>query len=177
MTASFPGRRGQLVLLAAATLAVALVPMALAYLQLGYHGDVGAAGVDEAPLGGAERVLDRSLHGAVEGIPSEHAWSNHSSAVTAVHDRLRDDVATLNRSAVASGTVYAVTYNASRAAAWAGEHCPGGPDRQFGACEADRGVVVQPRADRTHVLAVAFDLRATTPDGRWEATTLVRVGR
>lgn len=172
-----PDRRGQLVLLAAGALAVALVPMALAYLQLGYHQDVGAAGVEDSPLRNTERVLDRTLHDAVEGIPAEHAWSNRSAAVTRLRDRFRDDLLKLNHSGVETGTVRAVTYNRSRAVAWAGEHCPTGPARQFGPCRADRGIVVQNRADRTHVLAVAFDVRVTAPDGRWETTTVVRSGR
>lgn len=171
------GRRGQLVLLAAAVLAVALVPMALAYLQLGYHGDVAAASTGDAPLRDAERTLDRALHDAVDSIPQRHPWSNRTGAVTEVRHRLRDDLSTLNRSGVESGTAFAVSYNHSRAVVWADENCPSGPARQFGPCRADRGVVVQSRANQTHVLAVAFDVRVTTPDGRWRATTTVRVGR
>jgi hypothetical protein len=170
-------RRGQLVLLAAVALAAALVPMTLAYLQLGYHGDVGAAGVDDAPIRDAERVLDRALHDAVSGVPGEHAWANRTAAVTEVRSRLRSDLSRLNRSRVDTGTAYGVTYNRSRALVWTRESCPSGPDRQFGPCRADRGVAVQERAGRTHVLAAAFDLRVTTPDGRWRATVVVRVGR
>lgn len=170
-------RRGQFVLLAAAVLVVALVPMTLAYLQLGYHEDVGAASVDTDPIHDAERILNRAVHDAVAGIPDDHAWSNRTGAVDAVRGRLDGDLSTLARSRVEEGTVYNVTYNGSRAAAWEADNCPGGPDRQFGPCAVDRGVVVQERAGRTHVLAVAFDVRVTTPDGRWRATLLVRVGR
>ncbi len=171
------GRRGQFVLLAAAALVVALVPMTLAYLQLGYHEDVGAAGVGADPVRDAERVLDRALQDAVAGVPDDHAWSNRTGAVDAVRGRLDADLSTLARSRVEHGTVYDVTYNGSRAAAWEAGNCPGGPDRQFGSCHVDRGVVVQERAGRTHVLAVAFDVRVTTADGRWRATLVVRVGR
>jgi hypothetical protein len=171
------GRRGQFVLLAAAALAVALVPMTVAYLQLGYHGDVGAADVGSDPIRDAERLLDRAVHDAVTRVPDEHAWSNRTGAVTAVRGRLDADLSTLARSRVEEGAVYTVTYNGSRAAAWEAEGCPNGPDRQFGSCAIDRGVVVQERAGRTHVLAVAFDVRVTTPDGRWRATLVVRVGR
>lgn len=169
-------RRGQLVLLAAVALAMALVPMTLAYLQLGYHEDVGAAGVGDAPVRTAERVLDRAVHDAIEGIPNGYAWSNRTGAVATVRNRLRDDLSTLNRSRVDTGSVYDVTYNGSRAAAWADGNCPTGSDRQFGPCRVDRGVVVQERAGRTHVLAVAFDIRITTADSHWRATTVVRVG-
>ncbi len=169
--------RGQFVLLAAAALAVALVPMTLAYLQLGYHDDVGASGVDEDPLREAERLLDRAVADAVEGVPADHAWSNRTGAVTAVRDRIRSDLSTLGRSRVDEGTVYDVTYNDSRATGWKSDNCPSGPDRQFGPCRVDRGVVVQERAGRTHVLAVAFDVQVTTADGWWRATLVVRVGR
>lgn len=170
-------RRGQLVLLAAAVLAVALVPMTLAYLQLGYHEDVDASGAGDTPLRDAERTLDSALHDAVDGVPERYPWSNRTGAVTEVRNRLRDDLSTLNRSGVESGTASAVSYNHSRALVWAGENCPSGPARQFGPCRADRGVVVQSRANQTHVLAVAFDVRITASEGRWRSTTTVRVGR
>lgn len=164
-------------LLAAAALAVALVPLAFAYLQLGYHGDVGAAALDDAPVREAERTLDRALQNGVDGIPANYTWSARTAAVAAVRDRLRPALATLNGSAVESGTAYSVGYNASRAVAWAGRRCPGGPDRQFGPCRADRGLVVQDRAGRTHVLAAAFDVRIATTDADWRATTVIRVDR
>ncbi|MFB6232800.1 MAG: hypothetical protein ABEH61_00935 [Haloarculaceae archaeon] len=170
-------RRGQLVLLAAAALALALVPLTVAYLQLGYAGDVGAAGLEDSPVRNGERLLDRGLHGAVEGVPEDYPWSNRSAAVTAVKQRLRSDIATLERVAVEDGTVYNVTYNDSRAAAWESDNCTSGPDRQFGGCAVLDGVVVQERAGETHVLAAAFDIEITTADGRWRATTVVRVGR
>ena len=51
-------------------------------------------------------------------------------------------------------------------------NCPGGPNRDFGPCEATDGVVVQERAGETVVLAVAFDVRVTTERG-WSRSTLV----
>ena len=170
-------RRGQLVLLAAATLVVALVPMAVASLQLGFHEDVGAASVEDAPLRDAERYLDRAVGDAVDGIPSTYAWSNRTQAVTTVRNRLRDDLSTLNGSGVETGTVFAVSYNRSRATVWAAGSCTTGPGREFGSCHADRGLVVQDRASRTHVLAVAFDIQVTTADGHWNATAVVAVAR
>ena len=165
--------RGQFVLLAAAALVAALVPMAFAYLQLGYHDDVGAAGVEDDPLRDAERLLDRAVADAVEDVPADHAWSNRTDAVTAVRDRLQPDLSTLGRSRVNEGTVYNVTYNTSHAAAWEADNCPSGPDRQFGPCRVDRGVVVQERAGRTLVLAAAYDLTVTTDDAQTNATFVV----
>jgi hypothetical protein len=169
--------RGQLVLLAAAAIAVALVPLALAHLQLAYHADVGATGVDDAPVRDGERTLDRALQAAVDGIPAQYPWGNRSGAVTAVRGRLESDLATLNVSGVTEGTAYGITFNATRAGTWASRQCPDGPARQFGPCRADRGIVVQERLGETHVLAAAVDIRVTTATGEFHAVTVLRVGR
>lgn len=152
-------RRGQLVLIAALALVVALVPLVFAYLQLGYHGDVRSAqSVDTAQV---ERTLDRSLHDAVSRTDGQYSWSRRGEAVAAVRTDLDDTVADVERSALSDGVVYDVSYNQTRAARWASRQCPAGPARQFGPCEAVQGVVVQERLGRTHVLAVAVDVRAT----------------
>ncbi|WP_440007364.1 DUF7261 family protein [Halomicrococcus sp. SG-WS-1] len=165
--------RAQLVLAAAAVVAVALAPVVFAYLQLGYHADVRATGDYDAPVESAERVLDRAVHDAADGVPSSYRWESRSAAVSAVRSRVADDVATLETSRVEEGTVYRVGYNRSAARAWANRRCPSGPDRQFGACEADRGVVVQNRGDETHVLAVTFDVHVTTDRGEYDATVAI----
>lgn len=173
MTAPGPRRRGQVVLLAAAALAVAFVPMALAYLQLGYHGDTDA--IDGTPLQDTERTLSLGLRDAVDGIPQQYRWSNRSAAISTVRDRLDGTRSLLNTSGVTRGMIATVRYNESRATSWAGRNCPTGPGRDFGSCVADRGVVVQNRANRTHVLASAFDVTVTTEEGGWRATLVVSV--
>lgn len=166
--------RGQLVLAAALVLVVALVPMVLAYLQLGYHADMRTdAGGD--PATDAERVLNRAVHDASAGIATSYRWEKREEAVRTVRDRLTSPIRTLERSRLDSGTAAGVTYNESRARAFADRDCPSGPDRQFGACEASDGVVVQDRGGRTHVLAVAFDVAITTPDGRTELHTTIEI--
>jgi hypothetical protein len=164
--------RGQLVLVAAAALAVALVPLVLAYLGLGYHDDI-HAGSGTAPAGQTETALDRALHDAADGVPSEYSWRERSAAVDTVRDRLAGPIASITAGSLDRGTAVTVGYNETRAARWAAEHCPGGPDRQFGACRADRGVIVQERDGRTHVLGAAFDVTVTTPDRElWFSTTV-----
>lgn len=165
--------RGQLVLAAAAVVAFALAPVAIASLQLGYHGDVRANGGYDAPARNAERVLSRAVHEGSAGVTGEYAWDDRSEAVDAVRSRLGDDVAALRSARVESGTVYAVRYDESAASAWANRNCPGGPNRQFGDCEAARGVVVQDRAGETHVLAVSFDVRVTDERGTAELTLII----
>ena len=162
--------RGQLVVLAAAALAIALVPMALAYLQLGYHEDVQTATVDTDTLPDVERSLHRALVSESSDLPARYAWSNRSGAVTRLRDRLRPTIESLTDSRLESGTALTISYNDSRALRWADTACPSGPGRDFGTCRADRGVVVQERVGRAHALAVAVDVTVTRPDGTASAT-------
>jgi len=167
--------RGQLVLLAAAVLAVALVPVLFAYLQLGYHGDVAASTDYESPARNAERFLDRAVHESRTGIPGNYSWRDRADAIDRVRTRLDGRLATLETARVESGTATQVDYNRTAARSWAGERCPGGPDRQFGPCEARQGVVVQERAGETHVLAVALDVTITTERGTRRVTVVPTV--
>lgn len=167
-------RRGQLVLATAAVIAVALAPVVLAYLQLGYHGDVQASAEYDDPAVNAERFLGRATHEASVGIPRVYPWQARRGAVRAVRARLDGPIAVLAGSRVAEGTAYEVDYNETAARRWAGDNCPGGRGRSFGDCEAIRGVVVQDRVGETHVLVVAFDVTVTTERGHSDLTFLVR---
>jgi len=148
----------------------ALVPLALAYLQLGYQASVP---VTDDPVRDATDTLDRALVDAADGVPESYAWNDRQGAVDAVRDRLRPVLSTLNRSRLDDDTALAVAYNASRASAWASANCPDGPGRAFGPCRADRGVVLQERAGQTHVLAVAVDVRVTGPAADRRGTVVV----
>ena len=165
--------RGQLVVLAAAAIAIALVPMALAYLQLGYHADVQTATVEDDTVPAVERTLHQSLISASSDIPARHGWRDRSDAVTALRDRLRPTLDSLSTARLADGTAVEVTYNDSRAQVWEDERCPRGPDRDFGPCRTDRAVVIQERDGRTHVLAIAVDVHVTTPDSTAQVSTVV----
>jgi len=110
--------RGQVVLLAAFVLAVALVPMVVAYLQLGYDADL-APRTDRAPETDAERLLDRAVYDAARGIPDSYHWDDRTRAVQTVHDRLDPTVQTLERSRLSDGVAYRLSYNGSRASNWA----------------------------------------------------------
>lgn len=156
-------QRGQLVLIAAIVLALALVPLVLAYMQLGYHDDIHASSTI-APDREAERTLQHGLHDAVADIPRTYDWSDRTAAATTVRDRLEPTIEAVNRSGLDSGIAMRVSYNDTHAESWADANCPVGPDRQFGPCETDGGLVVQERQGDTHVLGVAVDLRISTPD-------------
>lgn len=169
------GRRGQVVLLAAAVVALALVPILFSYLQLGYHGDVDASGRYTDPTGNAERFLERAVADASDGVPQNYRWGQRDAAVSSVRTRLDARREVLRSARVERGTVYEVRYNQTAAGAYASRHCPGGPNRQFGPCRADRGVVVQERDGETHVVAIAVDLTVTGERRTVTETVVVRV--
>lgn len=164
--------RGQLVLIASVVIAIAIVPMAFAYLQLGYEADVEQSVDGTDPEGDAHRVLVRAVHNASSGLPEQYAWSNRSDAVDAVRATMEPRIETVETGVIHRGIAREVVYNRTQAATWASANCPGGPGRQFGPCEVDRGVVVQERANRTHVLRVAVDLE-TTAERRESSVTWV----
>lgn len=157
------GERGQLVLLAAIVLALALVPLMVAYLQLGYHDDI-AVGSEPTPVEDTERMIDQGLYGATSDIAAEYSWQDRSAAITTVRNRADATLVAVTRSALDDGGAYQISYNETRAQTWGQQECPRGPDRQFGDCIAEDGIVVQERADRTHVIAIALDVTVTYPD-------------
>lgn len=169
------GNRGQLVLLAAAAIAIALIPMAAAYLQLGYDADVQTTTVEDDTVPTVERTLYRALISESDEIPSQYSWRDRSDAVTAFREQFDSTVDSLSTAHPDSGTVVAVSYNDSRAQSWERTGCPRGPDRKFGSCETDRAVVIQERDGRTHVLGVAVDIVVTTTDGTVRMTTVLVV--
>lgn len=164
--------RAQLVLAAAAVVAVALAPVVLAYLQLGVHPDVRPPAAD--PGADAERFLERATHEAGTAATG-YTWTERGRAVADVKRSLAPRLETLETSQVERGTVYTVEYAPGAASEWATDECPRGDGRAFGDCRADGGVVVQERAGGTTVLAVAYDVRVTTEDGRQELTFVVPV--
>lgn len=166
--------RGQVVLLAALVLVVALVPIVAAYLQLGYEGET-HAGIDSEPEQDTRRLLERSVQEATNTIPASYEWSERQNAAERVRDRLEPTAKGIEQSRLESGVTQQLAYNESRADEWAEGHCPSGPDRQFGPCESIDGIVLQERAGRTHVLAVVVDLTTTAAARESTLTTVIRV--
>lgn len=161
----FPAdRRGQTVLLAGVVVALALVAMLVAFLQLGYHADVATAAPGERAVTDGQSFLQRATHDAARDVRGDYSWDQREAAVTAFRDRLRPRIETLERSGVESGVAFDATVDRALARERASSVCPCDPARQFGRCRADRGVVVQERGGRTLVLAVAFELDVVTAD-------------
>lgn len=170
-----PNDRGQMVLAAAAVLALALVPLGFAYLQLGYHEDVAASTAPETPGSETVRLLERAVYDAGDEATG-HPWAGREGAVRRVNASLSDREGEIEAAQVDRGVAVQIERNASAATTWAATNCPSGPGRLFGDCEAIGGIVVQERADETHLLAVAYDLRIVDDRGETALTVVIRAG-
>jgi len=153
------GQRGQLVLVAAIALGVALVALGVAYLQLSYEDDTSQP--TQNPASQLERALEQAVYNATAETPARYSWDERTSAVEAV------------TAALADGHAYRIERNVTRAAQWAKSNCPTSPNREFGDCTAIDGVALQDRIGQTHVLALVFDIEITTPDGTTRATVVI----
>lgn len=160
-------------MLAAVLLALALVPVAFAYLQLGYHDDIGANSPGTA-MGETERAVERGVHESAVAIRETFDWERREAAVAAFRDGLASTRRAVSRAELGDGRAVRVEYNQTRAALAADRHCPSGTARQFGDCDAIGGVVVQERAGTTHVLSVAVDLELTGPQQERTVTTVLQ---
>jgi len=166
--------RGQLVLVAAAVLALALVPLGFAYLQLGYHADVRAAGAEASPGSETVRLLERTVHEASTGATGQ-PWAGRDGVAAQVNRTLAADVDAIEAAQLERGIAAAIQQNTSAATRWAESNCPGGSaGRAFGPCESRGGLVLQERAGETHLLAVAFDVEVVSERGEAELTVVVR---
>lgn len=167
-------RRGQLVLLAAAVVVTALVPMLLAYAQLGYQGDAVRPGAESTTLTDAERTLERSVGDATVALANHTGPGQHRTVADAVADRLAATMTALESAGERRSVAVSVSRNATAAREWAEAACPRGPARDFGDCVVTGGIVTQTRANATAVVAVGFDVRVRSPDGTAAATFVVR---
>ncbi|MFW5948198.1 MAG: DUF7261 family protein [Halolamina sp.] len=165
--------RGQTVLAAAAMLALALVPLGFAYLQLGYHEDVAASTEPETPGSETIRLLERAVYDAGDEATG-HPWTGRDGAVRQVNTSLAPREERIEAAQVERGVAARIERNASAASAWADERCPTGPGRLFGDCETIGGMIVQERADETHLLAVAYDVHIVDDRGQTTLTVVVR---
>lgn len=162
-----------MVLAAAAMLALALVPLGFAYLQLGYHEDVVASTEAETPGSETVRLLERAVYDA-GGEATGHPWQGRAGAARRVNQSLEPRADDIEAAQVERGVAARIERNASAASEWAAANCPSGPGRLFGDCEARGGLVLQERAGETHLVAVAYDLRVVDDRGETALTVVIR---
>lgn len=165
--------RGQVVLVAAAVLAFAIVPLGFAYLQLGSHADVRAQSAEASPGSETVRLLERAVHDAA-GDAAGQPWAGRAGAAARANQSLDAHIDDIAAAQVDRGVAAEITQNGSAAAAWSAANCPSGRGREFGACESRGGLVLQERAGETHLLAVAFDVTVVSERGTTELTVVVR---
>lgn len=171
--------RAQIVLVAAAVVAVAFLSMTLAYAQLGYDADRTAAGaVDVASLAEIDRSLTASFRTAVRDAETDAgrdvSWRDRGSLVERIRTDVGTDIGRLERSHADESRAVTVTFDDAAATRWAAEHCPSGRGRDFGSCRAIDGVVVQERAGETTVVAAAVSVRIVSPAESTTATLSLR---
>lgn len=162
--------RGQIVLLAAVVVALALVPILGAYLQLGYDGDARAFD-RKASTVSEERILTtvrRELRGV---LPTGHDWGERNRTASRVRTHIEARLTSL--SGEVNGTVIEVELrNAS--ADLVAETCPAGPNRRFGPCRGLGAVFVQERAGETHVYGLLVEIRVIGRHGIARTTHVIR---
>jgi hypothetical protein len=165
--------RGQLVLVAAAVLALAIIPLGFAYLQLGSHADVRAQTAEPATGEETVRLLERAVHDAA-GDAAGQPWAGRAGAAARANESLDGHVDDIAAAQVDRGVAAEITQNGSVAAAWVAENCPGGRGREFGPCESRGGLVLQERAGEAQLVAVAFDVTVVSERGQTELAVVIR---
>jgi len=161
--------RAQFVLLAAAVFAVALVPVVTAYYTLGYHGDVHESGptVEDATVGTLETALGRATRNA-----SDTGWADRNRTAEDVR-RAATTALPAIRNATLAGNL-SVGFDAPAARNATENHCPNGAAKRFGDCAAHRGIILQNRSGRTHVVGATVHLEWTGVERSGDVTLFVR---
>lgn len=159
-----------MVIVAGAVVAVALIAVLGAVLQLGYH-----PGHDDGdgltPPEETRRVVTEVLDTEEETV-RESAWEDRQEAVAALQIALEERFQVLERTPIES--IRRVRFAPEMAAERLAELCPRGPGQQFGPCVAIDGVIVQDRGGSTHLVAVVLRVTVTTDESESVVTIVVR---
>lgn len=152
----------------AVVVTIALVPVATAYLQLGY---TTATRTDHhTTAANVDRALAQAVSYAAGETTGRYDWTDRTDAIEHLHQTLDPRLESLESPTDPNSIAVTIAYNQSHASHVAATECPTGPGRDFGPCRASRGIVVQERAGETVILGVALDLIIVTPDSRMERT-------
>ncbi len=182
--------RGQLVLVAAAALAIALFPLVLAYLQLGYAGDVAAEPTGPEPAAEIDRALERAVHDAAADVDARTTAGGMENGATGVNAPIEDpnvaaaafkstlesDVERIETARIEDGTAARIGYAPTVADAWVADgRWRDGVAAEFPGPTTHDGVVVQERGGEPTIVAVAVDVHLRTPDATIDRQVVVRV--
>lgn len=161
-------RRGQLVLLTGAIVAIAFLPVLVAVLHTGASPTPQPTGT---PFLDTETALDSRI-AQVPTLATDYDWDRRRAASRIVRDHLAPTLEGL-RSPTADG-IRTTEFAAALAKTFAARSCPTGPNQRFGDCQAFDGVVLQERAGATHLVAVAVRVSITGSHGRRGVTLVIR---
>jgi len=151
-------------------IAVGLLPIVLAYTQLGYAGIATTEPTATTPTEDARQAIERAAFDSSTELQGVRGWSERDAVATQVAARFDARVDSIETGSLERGISHAVERNQSAAASWANGSCPGGPNRQFGPCETQEGLVLQERGGDTHAVAIAVDLRTVAEDATFDGT-------
>ncbi|WP_336021773.1 DUF7261 family protein [Halobellus salinisoli] len=176
--------RAQVVLVAAAVVAVAFLTMTLAYAQLGYDGDrTGAGAVEIASIDDVERSIEASFRASVRDEATtdrdsvrgdrDSAWRDRDTVVRRIRADVAGDLDRLEGVHAEADRSLVVSFDDAAASAWSEANCPDGRGRAFGPCQSIDGVVVQQRAGEFTPVAAAFRIRVVSPAESTTATVVV----
>lgn len=167
--------RGQLVLVAAAAIALALFPLVVAYLQLGYAGDVAAEPTDPAPGDELDRALDRAVRSAATDV-DRRASASPGAAAETFRGSVEADLDRLETTRIEAGSAARIEYAPDTAVEWVGDdRWREGVAADFDEPSVHGGVVIQDRAGEYVVLAVALDVELVEPDRTVRRSVVVGV--
>ncbi|GAB7092497.1 hypothetical protein JCM18237_27680 [Halorubrum luteum] len=167
--------RGQLVLVAAAAIALALFPIVLAYLQLGYAGDVATEPTGPAPGSELDRALERAVYAAASDVDRREDGTPTAAAST-FHRSIGGDIGRLQNARIEEGIAAQLSYTPDLAAEWVESgQWQTGVAAAFDEPTVHHGVVVQKRAGEYVVVAAAFDIVLIEPDRTVRRSVVIRV--
>lgn len=161
--------RAQLVIAAGAVVAVALLAVLGAVLQLGYDPAPDSQRMD--PPEETRRVV-ATLLTRVEPAVRDYAWGEHEAAIQEINPVLRDGIRTLQTDR--AGTIRFVDVATGAALDRLATLCPRTEHQSFGPCTVIDGIVLQERAGRTHLVAVVLEVTVVTETRRTALTVVVR---
>ena len=167
--------RGQLVLVAAAAIALALFPLVLAYLQLGYAGDVGSEPTGTDTATDLERATERVVHGGAATVDAGD-YTDGDAAAAAFREATDDELRELEAAGVETGVAAEIHERESLANEWVASGAwTDDVAGTFAEPTVHGGIVVQERDGEYVVLAVALETTVTRSDGVVERELVIRV--
>ncbi|WP_231858872.1 DUF7261 family protein [Haloquadratum walsbyi] len=182
--------RGQVVLVAATVVAIALLTMVFAYTQLGSisfdtadeassridtGGTIVNPGSPVIALDTVHNQLTASVQAAVFDDRKKHNWNERQRVIERVRTDVTEDFHRIELYHIQEGRSLTLNFAASHAHERAHMQCPGGPNRMFGQCQSVNGIIIQSRAEEVTIVAIAVEVQVISPTETTNATFMITV--